>query len=235
MKFTERVAFRRHLLEDLIAKHPREVEPYRRLIQATKQEDTEHYADLVDRFRKQAEQHPEDPLALYVAGLALSGRNTELSIQLLEQARAQAKDFAWPALALANIYAPGTKRADKKKSAEEIAVFFDACPASTDPDAQHRLRAAAVELQARVARAVRSRLATETDPTRLKDYETLWGLEFRTHLPREHEVVRKQVAEDLKRLEPLNPAPDAAWLVFLKNGYTQAGARLKQLPLGKIA
>lgn len=202
---------------------PPRVEPYRRLIQATK-EDTEHYADLVDRFRKQVERHPDDPLALYVAGLVLSGRNTELSIQLLEQARSKAKDFAWPALALANIYAPGTKRADKKRSAEEIAVFFDACSASTDPDAQHRLRAAAVELQARVARAVRSRLATETDPARLKDYETLWGLEFRTHLPREHEVVRKQVAADLKRLEPLNPAPDAAWLVFLKNGYKQAGA-----------
>src|ERR1700693_3093616 len=52
MKFTERVAFRRQLLEDLIAKYPREVEPYRRLIQATKQEDTDRYADLVDRYQK---------------------------------------------------------------------------------------------------------------------------------------------------------------------------------------
>jgi thiol-disulfide isomerase/thioredoxin len=224
LKFAERVAFRREILEDLIAKYPRQVESYRRLVQATKQQDTEHYPALADRYRKEAEQNPDDPLALYVAGLALSGRNTDLSIQMLEQSRSKAKDFAWPALALANIDAPGTKRADKKKSAEEIAAFFDACPSSTDADAQHRLRAATGELQARVARAVRSRLATETDPTQLKDYETLWGLEFRTRPPQEHDLVRKQVAADLKRLESLNPPPDAAWLVFLKNGYKQAGA-----------
>jgi thiol-disulfide isomerase/thioredoxin len=224
LKFPERVAFRRQVLEDLIAKYPRQVEPYRQLIQATRQEDTEHYPTLAEHYRKAAEQHPDDPVALYVAGLALSGRDTELSIQLLEQSRAKAKDFAWPALALANIYAPGTKRADKKKSAEEIAVFFDACPSSTDADAQHRLRAGSNELQARVAKSVRLRLATETDPKRLKGYEILWGLEFRINPPQEHELVRKQVAADLKRLESLNPAPDAAWLVFLKNGYKQAGA-----------
>lgn len=224
MKFTQRVSFRRQVLEDLIEKYPREVEPYRRLIQATKQDETDQYPALVDRFRKQAGQHPDDPLALYVAGLALSGRSTDLSIQMLEQARSQAKDFAWPALALANIYAPGTKRADKKKSAEEIAVFFDACPASTDEDAQHRLRAGANELQARVARSVRARLAAETDPKRLKDYATLWGLEFRTYQPQEHAALRKQLAADLTRLESLNPKPDAAWLVFLKDGYKQAGA-----------
>jgi thiol-disulfide isomerase/thioredoxin len=224
MKFTQRVSFRRQILEDLIEKYPREVEPYRRLIQATKQDDTDQYPALVDRFQKQAGQHPDDPLALYLAGLALSGRNTDLSIQMLEQARSKAKDFAWPALALANIYAPGTKRTDKKKAAEEIAVFFDACPSSTNEDAQHRLRAGSSELQARVAQAVRARLATETEPKRLKDYETLWGLEFRTHPPQEHDALRKQVAADLKRLDSLSSRQDADWLVFLKNGYKQAGA-----------
>ena len=181
MKFPERVAFRRQVLEELIAKYPREVEPYRRLIQATYDRTTPGtIGALADRFRKQAGQHPDDPLALYVAGLALSGMDTPSSIRLLEQARSQAPKFAWPALELANIYGPGTKRADKKKSAEEIADFFEACPASTDADAQHRLRPGSKELQTRVAEAVRARLATETDPERLKDYETLWSLEFRT-------------------------------------------------------
>src|SRR5580658_6157140 len=66
MKFAQRVAFRRQILEELIAKYPREVEPYRRLIQATKQEDSDNFPALMARFRKQAEQHPDDPLALYV-------------------------------------------------------------------------------------------------------------------------------------------------------------------------
>jgi thiol-disulfide isomerase/thioredoxin len=225
MKFTERVAFRRDVLEDLIAKYPREVEPYRRLIEATRDDDTDHYAGLADRSRKQAALQPDDPLALYVAGLTLSGMDTPASIRFLERARSQAPNFAWPALELSNIYTPGAKRADKQKSAEEIAAFFAACPSSTDANAQYRLgRAGSSELQARVAAAVRARLATETDPRRPKDYETLWGLEFRTHPPQEHEVLRKQMAEDLKRIESLNARPDAAWLVFLKNGYKQSGA-----------
>jgi hypothetical protein len=171
MKFTERVAFRRQVLEDLIAKYPREVEPYRQLIEATKQEDIDRNSALVDRYRKQAEQHPDDPVALYVAGLALSGRNTSLSIQFLEKARSQAPNFVWPALELAHIYSPGTKRADKKKAGEEISAFFAACLWSDDADAQRRLDSTGSgELQARVAAALRARLATETDPKRLKDY-----------------------------------------------------------------
>jgi hypothetical protein len=76
MKFTERVALRRQVLEELIAQYPREVEPYRRLIRATREDDPDQYAALMDRFQKEAGQHPDDPLALYVAGLALRGKNT---------------------------------------------------------------------------------------------------------------------------------------------------------------
>ena len=72
--------------------------------------------------------------------------------------------------------------------------------------------------------ALRARLAKETDPKRLPDYAKLWGLEFRTRPPQEHDALRKQVAADLERLESMNPSPDAAWLVFLKDGYKQSGA-----------
>ena len=228
MKFNQRVAFRRQVLEDLIARYPREVEPYRRLIQAVKEEETARYPALVEGYRKAAERHPDDPLALYIAGLALSGVDTPASIRLLEQARSLASDFAWPALELANTYTPGTKLVDKKKAAEEIAAFFSACPSSMDAGAQHRLdRVGTSELQTRVASAVRARLATETNPKRLTEYAILWGLEFRAHPPLEHDALRKQVAADLARLESLNPQPDAAWLVFLKNGYKQSGTSAK--------
>ena len=226
MKFAARVAFRRQVLEDLIAQYPREVEPYRRLLKSTKDEDTDQYPALVDRFRKQAEQHPDDALALYLAGLALSGIDTPQSIRFLEQARSKAPDFPWPALALANIYAPGAKRADKNKAGDELSAFFAACPSSTASDINWPLgRAGSSELQARVAVALRARLATETDLHRLEDYKILWGLEFRTHPPQQHDTLRKQVTADLQRLESLNPKPDAAWLVFLKDGYQQSDAQ----------
>jgi len=225
MKFPARVAFRRQALEDLIARYPREVEPYRRLIKATKEENTDGYPALVDRYRKQAVQNPDDPLALYIAGLALSGMDTPRSVNYLEKARKKAPNFAWPALELANIYSPGAKLADKKRAGDQMAAFFSACPSSTDSDAQRQLsRTGSDALQRSVAVAVRTRLDKETDPHRLKDYETLWGLEFRTHPPQQHDALRRQLAADLKRLEKLNPNPDAQWLVFLKSGYQQSNA-----------
>ena len=225
MKFADRLVFRKQVLEGLIAQYPREVEPYRRLIRATKDEETDHYPALVERYRKLPDQHPEDPLALYVAGLALEGQDTPQSIKFLEQARAKAPNFVWPALELANIYTTGTKLTDKKKASGEIAAFFAACPVSDDQYVQHRVdRAGSTELQARVAAAMRARLSAETDPNRLKAYTTVWGLEFRTRPPQEHDALRKQISADLRRLESLHGKPDAAWLVFLKDGYKQSGA-----------
>ena len=225
LKFTEQNALRSQVLEELIAQYPRELEPPRPLIQTMRNSETaQQYAAVMAEYRKRAEQHPHDPLVLFLAGLALSGRDTPQSIRFLEQARAEAPNFAWPALQLADTYTM-SKRVDKKKADELLAAFFAICPSSADQRAQRLLsRVGSIELRARVAAALRARLAQETDPDRLEAYETLWGLEFRTHPPQEHDSLRKQVAADLQRLEPLNPKPDAKWLVFLKNGYKQSGA-----------
>jgi predicted Zn-dependent protease len=175
MKFSDQAARYHAVYEELIAKYPREVEPYRRLIQDTRSMD-EHldpaqYPALQERFRKQAAQNPEDPLALYVAGVALFETDTPESLRLLEEAKAKAPQFAWPALTLAVDYARG-KRMDKQKSSENLAAFFTLCPDSTNRSAQWRLGKDA-SLQPKVAAALRIRLAKETDPARLKDYGTL--------------------------------------------------------------
>jgi thiol-disulfide isomerase/thioredoxin len=224
MKFTEQLTLKRQVLGELIAKYPRALEPHRQLIQTTRWGDPEGYPALAERYVKQAEQHPDDPLALYLAALVLDGKDTPRSIQLLDQAKSKAPDFAWPDMSLAGIHAGG-KLADKKKAAVEIAAFFAACPSSTDSRAQRTLnRIGSTELQARVATALRARLAKETDPKRLEEYATLWGLEFRSRPVQEHDALRKQVAADLKRLESFNPKPGAEWLVLLKDGYKQSGA-----------
>ncbi|MGA2739056.1 MAG: TlpA disulfide reductase family protein [Bryobacteraceae bacterium] len=224
MKGADQIPLENQVLANLIAKYPRELAPHLRLIQDMRWLDAESYPALVERYVKQAGQHPEDPLALYLAAIVLNGKDTPRSIQLLEQAKSEAPHFAWPDMSLAGIHAGG-KLADKKKAAAEIAAFFTACPSSTDSHAQRTLnRIGSTELQARVAVALRARLATETDPKRLQDYATLWGLEFRSRPVQEHDALRKQVAADLKRLESMNPKPDAEWLVFLGDGYKQSGA-----------
>jgi thiol-disulfide isomerase/thioredoxin len=224
MKGVDQIPLERHVLGDLIARYPREMEPHRRLIQDIRWLDPESYPALAESYVQQAEQHPDDPPALYLAAFVLNGKDTPRSIQLLEQAKSKAPNFAWPDAALARIHAGG-KLVDKTKAAAEIAAFFAVCPSSTDGRAQWTLnQAGGTELQARVAVALRARLAKETDPKRLKSYSTLWGLEFRTRPPQEHDALRKQVAADLKRLESMNPKPDAEWLDFLKDGYKQSGA-----------
>src|ERR1700678_1750873 len=84
MPFADRVARRRDIYEKLIVNNPREVEPYRGLIEYTRR--MQEYLDptpmsaLQERFRKQAALHPDDPLALYVAGVALFGADTPDSL-----------------------------------------------------------------------------------------------------------------------------------------------------------
>jgi thiol-disulfide isomerase/thioredoxin len=221
MKFVERVAFERQVLEDLIAKYPREYEPYQRLV-GMRGTVPDEFPSIQEGFVKFARENPGDPLAPTVGGVALFHKDTPESIRLLEAAKAKAPQFPWASLELANIYFRG-KRADNGKVAENIAAFFAACPDSTNERAQWLLTKNA-SLQPKVAVALRARLEKETDPKRLLDYETLWGLEFRTRPVAEHDALRKQIAAHLARLEGLNPKGDAAWSAFLIKGYKESGA-----------
>jgi thiol-disulfide isomerase/thioredoxin len=224
LKFVDRAALQHEVLEGLIAKYPRELEPYRRLIDFVHYSEPDHYPALQTRYQEMATQKPDDPLALYLAAYVLAGKDTPDAIRLLEAAKTKAPDFAWPALQLANIYSTG-KFTDAKKNAGYLASFFSVCTSSTDSRAQWILgKGGDTALQARVAAALRERLAKASDPEVLKQYETLWGLEFRSRPPQEHAALRQNVAEDLRRLESANAKPDGAWLAFLRNGHKQSGA-----------
>ncbi len=222
MKFTERIAYQRKVLEDLIARYPRELTPVQSYSDLMNQFVPEEYAAIRDGWVKAAKDHPDDPFALLLAGKALIGRDTPEAIRLLDAARIKAPDFPWPSLSLAATYSTG-KRADLSKTKANLEAFFEVCPASTDGYAQWLLNKDQ-PLQPKVAAALRTRLETETDPKRLQAYATLWGLEFRTRPPKEHDAVRAQVARDLQRLEALNPHGDASWQTFLITGYKQSGA-----------
>jgi thiol-disulfide isomerase/thioredoxin len=229
LKFVDQAARQHEVLEGLIAKYPRELEPYRRLIDFAHYSETDHYPAVRARYKEQAAQKPDDPLALYLAAYVLTGTDTPEAIRLLEAAQAKAPGFAWPALQLANIYSTG-KFTEAKKSRAYLSSFFSVCSSSTDNRAQWILgKGGDTALQARVAAALRERLARESDPEILKQYETLWGLEFRSRPPQEHAALRRQVAKDLKRLESANPKPDGEWLAFLKGGYKQSGAAEAEL------
>ena len=222
MKFQDRLARERQVLESLITQYPREFEPYRRLIEVLKEEAPDQLPSLRDRLVKMAKRNPDDPFALLLAGLALRGTDTPESIRLLESAKSKAPTFPWPAMELAGEYFRG-KYADVNKLKQNLELFFSLCPGSADSYAQLFL-AKDPELQPRVAAGLRARLERETDPKRLEDYSILFGLEFRTHPPGEHAALRAQIARDLIRLEKFHPDGDAEWWAFLISGYKQSGA-----------
>jgi thiol-disulfide isomerase/thioredoxin len=223
--FREQQAFSYKVLTELSEKYPREIVPKRRLISIARNEDDLNagsWEKFQANYREQAKAHPDDPLVLDLAGMVLVGTDTPEAIRLLEAAKTKAPQFVWADLDLASIYSDG-KFADKQKFRENLTAYWTSCPASTEGYAQWML-VKDMDLQAQVAKLLRPQLEKETDPDKLKDYEFLWSLEFRTHPPQEHDALRKQVASDVKRLETLQPHPDAAWMAFLINGYKQSGA-----------
>jgi thiol-disulfide isomerase/thioredoxin len=224
LTLTEQMKFRRDLYERLVKEYPREWESNRRLIRGSTQWGGAQYAaEVRERYVKAAADRPDDPLALALAGFALFRVNTPEAIRLLEAALAKA-DFPWPHLDLAEIYSTG-RFSDPAKASEHLRAFFRACPGALH-DTAHGVLAKAQDrkLQGEIAAEIRKRLEAGTRPPRPQDWERLWGLEFRSTPPQEHAALRKQVAEDLKRLEARKTSPEEEWLVFLRNGYRQAGA-----------
>jgi thiol-disulfide isomerase/thioredoxin len=230
MTYNAREVRRREVFQELIAKYPRESQPYDEFTAYMTGLDWSADRTWVtaeqERLRKQAAQNPDDPLSLAVAGSALYRTDTAESLRLLEEARAKAPEFPWPAVQLAWFYSRGLHK-DKQKSLENLTAYFHLCPASINERAQWLLAKndnLQHSLLPTVAKALRESLAKETDPDRLENYEALWGLEFRSHPPQEHDALRKQVATDLKRIESMNSKPDAEWEAFLIRGYQQAEA-----------
>ena len=164
------------------------------------------------------------PWRSILAAQALSGRDTPRRIELSEQARSKAPEWAWANLSLAYIQATENWPTRGRRPWRSMRSSPRVRPRRTRPRNVALSRAGTPELQARVAAALRARLAAETEPKLLEEYATLWGVEFRAHPPQEHDAIRKQVAADLKRLESMNPKPDAEWFAFLKDGYKQSGA-----------
>ena len=109
MKVPERSAWRRQVLDGLIAKYPREFEPYQLLFYGLWHEAPDQLPSLRTRLLQKATDYPGDPFALALAGLALKGRNTPESIRLLELAKSEAPDFALPAKLLAGEYFWGSR------------------------------------------------------------------------------------------------------------------------------
>ena len=223
---------RERVLNDLIARYPRELQPHIQLMDSARWDDRDALPALQARYKKEAAEYPDDPVALFLAAQALYRTDTPEAIRLAEKARRIAPQFARPALLLADIYADG-KFKDKEKATRNLATYLEVCPTTVGPARWAMSKVGTPEMRAKVARDLRAKLSGETNPIALRDYET-WGFEFRTHPPAEHDALRRQVADDVKRLEKVNPKPDSAYFDVLRKGYKQSGATRRRCRRSKI-
>ncbi|HZY61587.1 MAG TPA: TlpA disulfide reductase family protein [Edaphobacter sp.] len=233
----ERNAVQKQIIANLLVKYPREYSLYEQQmysVQVFGNNDIKTDLEaLRARWVNSAKQHPDDPLALLLAGKILIGRNTPEAIHLLETAKIHAPEFPWPAHELAQLYSRG-KYADAAKMKENLAKFYSLCPAWTaDNTFANQMESFLLQkdlpLTAKTAVALRTKLERETTPKQLENYQMLWQREFLTRPPNEYDAERAQIKQDLKRLEKLVPNGDAKWRSFLIEGDKLSGVSKEEL------
>jgi hypothetical protein len=128
---TQRIARRHQVLDALIAKYPHEYLLYREQFNAADDpslKDPEaSLAALRDRWVSNAKSHPDDPMALILAGKALAKKDPLEAIRLLDAAQAKAPEFPWPSFELTNLYWQG-KYADEVELKKNLERFYTLCP-----------------------------------------------------------------------------------------------------------
>jgi thiol-disulfide isomerase/thioredoxin len=234
---TQRIARRHQMLDALIAKYPHEYLLYRDQLFAAHDpslKDPEaSLAALRERWVSNAKSHPDEPMALILAGKVLAEKDPVEAIRLLDAAQAKAPEFPWPSFELTNLYWQG-KYADEAKLKENLERFYTLCPSwveTTNFGNQtegFKLRND-LPLVTKTTVTMRAELAKQTDPRRLEDYQILWQREFLTRPPNEHDAERAQIRHDLDLLQTVVPHGDAHWRLFLISGYQLAGASNEEL------
>lgn len=216
-------------LDELIAQYPRSFELRNIKLRQIRYADMASWPAYRDRLVREAEANPDDALALTLASAALFRHDTARAIELAGKAQAAHPGDPQSALRLAEFYSAG-RFADKDKARAAFDIYAKSCPGYLDGSVEWLMgKAAAVETQARMAAALRARLVQSGEHEDFYLYETLWGLEFRTRPPAEHPALRRQIAEDLRRLEKMILAPDARLLAMLKSGAKQAGLSKEEI------
>jgi thiol-disulfide isomerase/thioredoxin/tetratricopeptide (TPR) repeat protein len=160
---------------------------------------------LLTEYRALLAKHSDEPVYQYLAAAALIGTDTKEALALLDQVLARSPGFASAHLRKAEVHsAPNFRDPDRVR--EHLKAFLELCPTSIQGYVHLRqLGPAEADFVAEGTRRLRALLQDRTDPESIRAYQTLWALEFRTRPPADHPELRKQVAEDLKRLRALDP------------------------------
>ena len=207
------------MLQDLLKKYPGDFHVLRRN-QSHRQQDFFVDRDaLFAEYREQAQKNPNDPSAVYLYTRLLLGRQTKEAIEVLNKLGQQSPDFPWVHIHLGEIYTYANFR-DPAKSNEQLKQWVAKCP-TTMHGLSLIVRSDDKDLMTAVAQRLRPRLQSSTSVDDLPYWSDLWTLEFKLRSVPEHAELRKQIAEDVKRLR--NMSLSKQQLETLIEGYKQVG------------
>jgi thiol-disulfide isomerase/thioredoxin len=164
----------------------------------------------------------EDPLSQFLYAYALIGIDTSKAKDLLVSIANKFPAFPWAHWGLGVIYWQG-KYASQSGFFEELDKFFALCPGSMNRDIWGiLLDQSTPTIAERYAAKLRSQLNTALSRDNFEMWQYLWELEFKAASPSDQNIVRERITLDLRQLDRNVGFADAAWLAFLKTGYTLA-------------
>jgi hypothetical protein len=211
-------AARLEALRALLKRFPNDVYVHERY------QDTAMYPTVQDRdaviaeYRALAAKRPKDAACAYLAARALIGSRTKEALPELEKL---ASTVPPARLALVRIY-QSTSFKDAAKARQQLEAFGNACP--TSPGAASYLRSIEPsDFLTKNTEHLRTILQGRKDIDSVGSYSTLWSLEFRVKPAPEHDAVRKQIAEDLKKLRTIDPGKGTSLYSALQEGYKLTG------------
>jgi thiol-disulfide isomerase/thioredoxin len=215
---------RRAFLEKLLLKYPEDFFVNARYVQLLrsggKQKDAE---SLIEKYRGLATAHPNSLQYQYLYARALVDTDTPKAVDLLQKSIAKDSSYPWPYLGLAKIHETGTFL-DVVQLRSRLGSFLQFCPNSLDSEAwQLMTRHATAEMAASNAERLRKILTDDKNPDHLQFWTTVWNLEFKGVPATDHEQLRKEIRDDVTRLEHDAAEPDAGRLMLLRKGYELLG------------
>ncbi len=215
---TDGRAQRIQALRSLLERYPNDFFVHRNYQDTTRYPTVKDQEAMIAEYRALAQKHPDDPLYTYLAARALVGASTKEALPQLEKLGDR---FAFAHLSLVEIHqAPNFK--NQAKAREHLEAFMKACPTTVGPF-RFLLSIEPSDFVKQSTQRLRALLETRSDPESLYHYSTLWSLEFRVRPGNEHEVLRKQVAEDVKRLRAMDPGKNRNFYRMLEEGYKLLG------------
>lgn len=151
-----------------------------------------------ERFRTLLAQHPDSLDDQYLQARSLVGMNSQEALRLYARILERDPDYPWVHLSQLEIFRAEAFR-DRAKLQASFETFTRVCPSSIAP--YHYIdQIPDHELAARAAARLRTLLKDASSEQDLEAYRVLWNVELQ-ELP--NEEVTRRIAEDVKRLTPL--------------------------------